>query len=70
MHLDPYGWNSPEQIAERTAQRLDMRAARRDVTIPRWVTATLRQAVRADLHVVMVLERVDRYVFAPAPPRR
>lgn len=70
MDLEPYGWYSPEQIAARAAQRVEMRAARRGIPVPALVTATIRGAALASLHAMMLLDGLDRRILALISPRR
>lgn len=61
MELEPYGWNSPRQIAARLAHNLELRAQRRArIDLPPFLVRGVRDTVHGALHGWMLLTNLDR----------
>jgi hypothetical protein len=63
--LDPYGWHSPEQTADRFAQRLELAARRRtNIALPSGLFRAVRTVACAALRGFTALQDADRRAAA------
>jgi hypothetical protein len=61
VELEPYGWNSPRQIAARLAQNLELRVERHTgIKVPPLLVHNVRDTIHGALHGWMLLTNLDR----------